>query len=135
MKAVDPRVTYAELEQWPDDGRRYELYDGEVIEVPTPLPIHQLVVLRTYGELKRYTEQHGGLALCAPLDIVFSRMTFYSLMLCSSTPSAAVELISTARFASSLPGRRGALTQHGGAGSGAQADRLRTLWRGRVLDY
>jgi hypothetical protein len=31
MKAIDPRVTFAELQQWPDDGRRYELYDGEEI--------------------------------------------------------------------------------------------------------
>src|SRR5882762_4492455 len=27
MKAADPRVTFAELQEWPDDGRRYELYD------------------------------------------------------------------------------------------------------------
>lgn len=72
MKAVDPRVTYAELEQWPDDGRRYELYGGEVIVVPTPLPIHQLVVLRLAEVLGEYARRTGGLALFAPLDIVFS---------------------------------------------------------------
>ena len=72
MKAVDPRVTYAELEQWPDDGRRYELYGGEAIVVPSPLPIHQVVALRAYDVLRRYAEATGGLALCAPLDIVFS---------------------------------------------------------------
>jgi Uma2 family endonuclease len=73
MKAVDPRVTYAELEQWPDDGRRYELYGGEAIVVPAPLPIHQVVGLRIYDILKPYAETTGGLALCAPLDIVFSQ--------------------------------------------------------------
>ena len=72
MKAVDPRVTYAELEQWPDDGRRYELYGGEAIVVPAPLPIHQVVALRIYDILKPYAEANGGLALCSPLDIVFS---------------------------------------------------------------
>ena len=72
MKAVDPRVTYAELEQWPDDGRRYELYGGEVIVVPAPLPIHQIVVLRVSEVLAQYAKQTGGLALFAPLDIVFS---------------------------------------------------------------
>lgn len=72
MKAVDPRVTYAELEQWPDDGRRYELYGGEVIVVPTPLPIHQLVVLRLAEVLDQHARRTGGLALFAPLDIVFS---------------------------------------------------------------
>jgi Uma2 family endonuclease len=72
MKAVDPRVTYAELEQWPDDGRRYELYGGEVIVVPAPLPIHQVVALRVYDRLKQYADLTGGLTLCAPLDVVFS---------------------------------------------------------------
>ena len=72
MKAVDPRVTYAELEQWPDDGRRYELYSGEAIVVPAPIPMHQVVALRVYDALKPYAEATGGLALCAPIDIVFS---------------------------------------------------------------
>ena len=72
MKAVDPRVTYAELEQWPDDGRRYELYGGEVIVVPAPLPIHQVVVLRVSEVLADHAKQTGGMALFAPLDIVFS---------------------------------------------------------------
>ena len=72
MKAVDPRVTYAELEEWPDDGRRYELYSGEVIVVPTPLPIHQVVVLRLTEILAEHARVTGGLALFAPLDIVFS---------------------------------------------------------------
>ena len=72
MKAVDPRVTYAELEQWPDDGRRYELYGGEVIVVPAPLPIHQVVALRLFRILDEYARTTGGLALASPLDIVFS---------------------------------------------------------------
>ena len=72
MKAVDPRVTYAELEQWPDDGRRYELYGGEVIVVPAPLPIHQVVALRLFGVLDEHARQTGGFALASPLDIVFS---------------------------------------------------------------
>src|SRR6059058_5950342 len=45
MKATDPRVTFAELQQWPDDGRRYELYDGEVIVVPSPFLRHQRVAM------------------------------------------------------------------------------------------
>ena len=34
IRAADPRVTFAELASWPDDGRGYELYEGEVIVVP-----------------------------------------------------------------------------------------------------
>ena len=42
MKAAFPRVSFADLEKWPEDGRRYELYDGEVYEVPSPFPLHQM---------------------------------------------------------------------------------------------
>jgi Uma2 family endonuclease len=72
VSAVDPRVSFAELCQWPDDGRRYELYDGEVIVVPSPLPRHQLVAVRITGLLLEYAEASGGLALAAPLDIVLT---------------------------------------------------------------
>jgi len=34
MTATDHCVTYAEMLEWPDDGRRYELCDREVIVVP-----------------------------------------------------------------------------------------------------
>ena len=30
MNVVQPRVSFADLERAPEDGRRYELYDGEV---------------------------------------------------------------------------------------------------------
>ena len=72
MKATHPRVSYADLERWPDDGRRYELYDGEVYVVPSPLPVHQIVLGRLYIALHQYSTEHGGLVLVAPLDIVLT---------------------------------------------------------------
>ena len=54
MKAVRPRVSYADLERAPEDGRRYELYDGEVFVVPAPLPKHQIVQHRIAEMLTRY---------------------------------------------------------------------------------
>jgi len=42
VKAVAPRVSYADLEGWPEDGRRYELYDGEVFVIPSPSSLHPL---------------------------------------------------------------------------------------------
>ncbi len=68
-------VTYADLQQWPDDGRQYELYDGEVIEIPAPFPRHQIVIQRLEQELLAYAREHGGIVLQAPLDIVFSEVT------------------------------------------------------------
>ena len=72
VRAVDPRVSFAELQRWPDDGRRYELYDGEVIVVPAPVPRHQLVVLRISQLLSEYADASGGLALTSPIDIAFT---------------------------------------------------------------
>jgi len=43
MHAAHRRVTYAEMLEWPDNGRQYELYDGEVIVVPAPFPGHPRV--------------------------------------------------------------------------------------------
>jgi Uma2 family endonuclease len=72
VKAAHPRVSFADLERWPEDGRRYELYDGEVFEVPSPIPLHQIVSARLYLALERYTRAHGGIVLYAPLDIVLT---------------------------------------------------------------
>ena len=72
MNAVDPRVSFAELEQWPDDGRRYELYDGEVIVVPSPFPRHQRVAKHVGEVLTDYEHATGGIVFEVPIDIVLS---------------------------------------------------------------
>jgi Uma2 family endonuclease len=72
MTATCPRVSFADLERWPEDGRRYELYDGEVYEVPSPLPLHQIASARLHLALSEYVREHGGLVLYAPLDIVLT---------------------------------------------------------------
>jgi Uma2 family endonuclease len=69
---ADRRVTYAEMLEWPDDGRRYELYDGEAIVVPSPFARHQRVASNILDLLRDYADETGGLTLPAPLDIVFS---------------------------------------------------------------
>ena len=72
MKIVRPRVSYADLEQAPEDGRRYELYDGEVFVVPAPIPRHQVVQQLIAEALHQYVSQHGGFSVPSPIDIVFS---------------------------------------------------------------
>lgn len=72
VRVVRPRVSFADLQQWPEDGRRYELYDGEVFVVPSPIPLHQLIIHRFANRLKAYRRVHGGLVFFSPLDIVFS---------------------------------------------------------------
>ena len=42
------------LERAPEDGRRYELYDGEPYVVPAPMPRHQRVQIRLVEWLDEY---------------------------------------------------------------------------------
>jgi len=72
MKAAESRVTFAELQQWPDDGRRYELYDGEVVVVPSPFPRHQRVAMHVGEVLSDHERTYGGTTLSSPIDIVLS---------------------------------------------------------------
>jgi len=72
VKAAQQRVSFSDLEKWPEDGRRYELYDGEVYVVPSPIPLHQIVAARLHLALEEYTRSHGGVVLFAPLDIVLT---------------------------------------------------------------
>ena len=72
MKLMRPRVSYADLERAPEDGRRYELYDGEVFVVPSPIPRHQIVAQNLSHLFDAYAAEGGGLAIISPIDIVFS---------------------------------------------------------------
>lgn len=72
MNALNPRVSFAEMQQWPDDGRRYELYDGAVIVSPSPFPRHQRVAMHIGRVLSDYERTAGGVVFSVPIDIVFS---------------------------------------------------------------
>jgi Uma2 family endonuclease len=72
VTAAHARVSFADLERWPEDGRRYELYDGEVHVVPSPILLHQIAAGRLYLALSDYVTEHGGIVLFPPLDIVLT---------------------------------------------------------------
>lgn len=72
VRTVRPRISYADLERMPEDGRRYEIYDGEVFVVPAPLPRHQVVQQLIVEVFHRHAQEHGGFAVDSPIDIVFS---------------------------------------------------------------
>jgi Uma2 family endonuclease len=46
MVAVKAVLTYADYVALPDDGRRYEIHDGDLSVTPSPGRPHQRVVLR-----------------------------------------------------------------------------------------
>ena len=72
VNVVRPRVSFADLQRAPEDGRRYELYDGKVFVVPAPFARHQRVVQEVFLLLKEYADAVGGETLFSPIDIVFS---------------------------------------------------------------
>jgi Uma2 family endonuclease len=52
-------TTFAQFEQMPDDGRRYELRNGELIEVPPPVHKHFLIQRRLRQLLEPLTASTG----------------------------------------------------------------------------
>ncbi len=129
VRAAQPRVSFADLERWPEDGRRYELYDGEVFEIPSPILLHQLVSGRLYLALAAYVQTHGGAVFYAPLDIVltefdvvqpdlllFTRDREHLLNLRSVTrhaPDLAIEILSPSTAGNDRGRKMELLARHG----------------------
>jgi Uma2 family endonuclease len=57
----------------PDDGRRYEVLDGDLSVTPAPSLRHQAMAFRLCVRLDAYVTAHAlGIALVSPADIEFS---------------------------------------------------------------
>lgn len=64
------RMTYEEFVKLPDDGRQYELIDGELIVNPSPVPRHQMIAGNIYFAIRLFLQKHGGaLVYSAPIDV------------------------------------------------------------------
>ena len=63
-----PRFTSADLESFPDnDGKRYEIIDGELYVSRQPHYYHQFVCTKVWSKLQQWSEQSGdGEAAVAP---------------------------------------------------------------------
>jgi Uma2 family endonuclease len=73
MTATATKLTYDDYVKLPDDGKRYEIIDGELFVNPAPVPQHQHLVLNIATALRSYFKgKGGGRALIAPTDVLFS---------------------------------------------------------------
>jgi Uma2 family endonuclease len=72
VQLAQEKVTYTDLESWPDDGRRYELYDGEVYVCPAPTNRHQLALGLLHSQLHDYARRTNGVVIMSPTDVVFT---------------------------------------------------------------
>ena len=57
----------------PDDGKRYEIHDGELSAMPAPTVLHQIVLANLSDVLRAHVKARRlGLVLFAPLDVILS---------------------------------------------------------------
>ena len=67
--------TVEDYEALSDDGPRYELIDGELIEMPAPTPLHQAVQVHLASLLFFFVMQRKlGRVYVSPLDVQFAGM-------------------------------------------------------------
>lgn len=92
VESVRPRVSFADLQRMPDDGNRYELYDGELRVVPSPLLRHQIVSQRLLVAFIEYANEHGGQVVQPPMDLVLSEYDVIQPDLMYLGPAAAIGL-------------------------------------------
>ncbi len=67
---VQTRLTVADYDRLPDDGPRYELINGELIEMPAPTTLHQRLLMRFVRSLDRLVEEeNAGEVFVSPFDV------------------------------------------------------------------
>jgi Uma2 family endonuclease len=73
-RAEPTRFTYEDYLQFPDDGRRHELIDGEHVVTPSPDERHQDTAGRLFLALGNFVGRHPvGKVYFAPFDVILSR--------------------------------------------------------------
>lgn len=71
MKSSATKMTYDQYRLLPDDGKRYELIDGELLMTPSPSSRHQRALGNLFSELRAYARAHGaGEAFVSLLDVI-----------------------------------------------------------------
>ena len=68
-----PQLTYADYAEMPNDGRRYELIEGEFFVTPAPSSFHQTVSRRLQHQLMIQLEDRKlAYVFNAPFDVIFN---------------------------------------------------------------
>lgn len=62
------RYTYGDLMQW-DDGKRYELYNGQPVALASPSDVHQLVLMELAAQLHDFLKDKPCKLYPAPFDV------------------------------------------------------------------
>ncbi len=69
-------LTYEDYRALPDDGRRYEILDGELYMTPSPSRAHQEFAANLLVTLKPFVAaRHLGEVFIAPFDVILAKST------------------------------------------------------------
>jgi len=67
------KYTYQDYLDLPEDGKRYEVINGEFIMVAAPSTFHQSVLINLVNDLKNFLNREKvGKVFCAPIDVKLS---------------------------------------------------------------
>jgi Uma2 family endonuclease len=70
---ITTRITYHDLRAMPDDGKQYEVIDGELYVNPSPITKHQIAVVNLSYAFQQYVRTHrGARSFVAPFDVVLA---------------------------------------------------------------
>ncbi len=73
MALIKPIFSYEDLAQLPDDdGKRYEILEGELVVSPAPTRRHQRAVGNAFALLQRAEQAGYGEAYVAPFQVYFA---------------------------------------------------------------
>ncbi|GBD92747.1 hypothetical protein BMS3Abin05_00322 [bacterium BMS3Abin05] len=73
--ALKDLFTYEDYKHLPNDGKRYEIIEGELLISPSPKTGHQRIHARLFNALMNFVQKnHSGELFSAPLDVVFSNL-------------------------------------------------------------
>ncbi|OFV92894.1 MAG: hypothetical protein A3G76_10350 [Acidobacteria bacterium RIFCSPLOWO2_12_FULL_65_11] len=73
ITAPSMKLTYEDFLNFPDDGKRHEIIDGEHYVTPSPSTKHQRVSMNVTLALGNHVKRHAtGEVFAAPFDVVFS---------------------------------------------------------------
>ncbi|MEO8505007.1 MAG: Uma2 family endonuclease [Acidobacteriota bacterium] len=78
-------LAYEDYLQFPDDGNRHELLEGEHTMTPAPSPYHQYAVGRLF--LRFGTQVKEGVAFGSPVDVILAPSTIAQPDLCYVGPA------------------------------------------------
>ena len=73
MDSRQVALTYRDYAALPDDGRRYEIHDGELSVMPAPSLQHQIVSANLFRIVDGHVRSNRlGMVLFAPLDVILT---------------------------------------------------------------